>query len=130
MRFIRFDRVLDLIRKLSKDDYWQAIYNYNKENTGINIFSNDKEFTKLQVIFLNYLGFYYTLHFDINSGDVNKLVLDNEVYEDSYFYYKSESRKKKEKKTDKNNIAMTDNKYHKSETVNKNQWVFTKVKGK
>lgn len=128
---IPFDQIYYVLRKLAKSDYWQNIYSYNKEHSGINVFKNNMDFTHFQLTFLNTLAFYYNLNFDVATGEVPEIVFDNEIYEDSYTHYKNNFRKKKVKETKEsieNEKRYTDN-YHKEQVLNQNQWVFTKVKG-
>lgn len=84
-----------IIRELAKSNYWQTIYSQAKE-TSLQMFKNRTEFTYIQVTFLNHLGFYSSLFLDIAMGEVEEIVLDNEIYEDSYMYFKRKSRFKEE----------------------------------
>lgn len=90
---MEINTVYHYMRKLAKSDYYQNIYAYSKESN-ISLFTNNSNFTKIQIIFLTYLAFYHNLETDIYTGDVNELVLENEIYEDSYMMYKQKERKK------------------------------------
>jgi hypothetical protein len=48
----------------------------------------------MQIIFLNWLNFYSTIYLDIALDYVPELVLENNTFEDAYFYYKSKNRTK------------------------------------
>lgn len=127
------DKLLEILRRTAKKDYWQSIYNVSKETQGLCIFKNHTDFTQLQIYFLGQIAFYSGIYFDIAMGEVGDIVLDNETYEDSYSFYKSKKREKEKKahKKSYNTQPKEDNKYHKNsqEVLNQNQWVFTKVKG-
>lgn len=123
---VSHDRVFQLLRQIAKKDYWQILYSQAKELSCLTVFDNEKNLTYFQIYFLNQLSFYSSLYMDIAMGDVSKVVTDNEIYEDAYVYYKRN-------KTEKNKITTPSPKIKsdKEEVVqNKNQWVFTKVKGK
>lgn len=124
--------VENYIRKIAKQSYWQTIYSQAREMSGINIFVNQNNFTNLQVEFLNYLSFYYSLMFDIAYGDVSDIVLDNFIYEDAYYEYKNQQRAKKNKKSKhipEEQPKDVRNKHKQNIVLNKNEWVFTKSKG-
>ena len=93
------DFTLELyLRKLAKNNYWQTIYSHVKESGSFKLFNNDHDLSSIQLDFLAYLSFYSSLYFDIAMGDVGEIVLDNEIYEDSYNYYKIKNRNKGLKK--------------------------------
>jgi len=89
------DKILSVLRGMAKENYWQTVYVQAKEIGGMQIFENIREFTFLQIYFLNQLSFYNSLYLDIAMGDVAEFVLEDEIYEDAYSYYKSTERKKK-----------------------------------
>ena len=89
------DKVYDLIRQLAKSIRYQNLYTNVKE-LHIKLFENECNLTPIQEYFLNFLNFYSSINMDIVLGDVDKLVLDNEIYEDSYTIYKRKKRMKRE----------------------------------
>jgi hypothetical protein len=111
------ESVQKIIRSLAKGDYWQSIYALSKEHP-IRFFNNDNDFTDIQYLFLKYLNFYNSIFTDIALNEIDSIVLDNEIYEDSYMMFKN----KKDKKNPKLNIQDNplDNKTSK--------WIFTKPK--
>jgi len=76
------------VRQLAKTQNMQNIFFVSKELNGIKIFMNEVDFSKIQHSFLSYLYFYHNLHRDISMKEVNKKVLDDEIFEDAYSYYK------------------------------------------
>ena len=97
---MRYVNSVGIIRKLAKTSKFQTIYNCAKE-VGLKLFRNECEYTEIQLLFLNFLNLYATIHLDIALGEIDDLVLDNEIYEDSYLYWRRKSRN--EKKENQNN---------------------------
>jgi len=85
--------VYSAMRKLAKTNKYQTLYNQYKE-TGVRIFQNECNLTDYQIAFIQYLAFYNNLHTDIYMNEVSDIVLEDELYEDAYMYYKQKSRKK------------------------------------
>lgn len=111
--------IVKYIRKLAKDPYYRTIYSISKEYN-IRLFKNDYDLTQIQVMFLQYLSFYQAIYMDISLDEVEDDVLDNEIFEDSYIFYKNNKKEKKPKNT----------KYQKQEDnqtqVGGFNWVFKK----
>jgi len=104
------------VRKLAKSIKSMNFFSASKELQGIHIFKNSSDFSKIQMLYLSYLYFYYNINMDIALDKVSNKVLDNEIYEDSYSIWK-QNTKEKDKKTE--------------ETTNKNLFlVFGKDKFK
>lgn len=106
------------IRKLAKTSDMLNLFIASKELNGIRLFENETNFSQLQLMFINYLYYYHNLHQDISLKKVSEHVLDNEIYENAYSYYKSKNLdeikpedKKKPKKSRKfSGIFSKDNK--------------------
>lgn len=96
------DDIIKNIRILAKSNYYQSIYNLDNKNLGLRLFNNSLNYTYLQILFLNYLGFYASLNMDIYLDDVDERVLENEVYEDAYVYWKKKVKNKDKTKINKN----------------------------
>jgi len=82
------------LRKLAKSSKYQTLYSQYKES-GAMIFRNTHNYTDYQIYFMQYLRFYSNLNMDVYMGDVDEIVLDNDIYEDSYSYYKSKVKNNK-----------------------------------
>lgn len=97
--------IVTLIRKLAKSNYWQTIYSSSKE-LGFRLFKNDFDFTYIQMLFLRYLNFYYSLYVEIDMGEVKEIVLTDDIYEDAYMFAKNKKtfnvKEQKKDKKDKN----------------------------
>ena len=116
------DRVLKQVRALAKTSYWQTVYSSSKE-LGFQLFDNKNKFSDLQLLFLNYLGFYATINMDIALGDVTDIVLEDELYEDAYITYKQKVDKKK--MTERSNPQAP---RHQETQTPQTNWVFRKPK--
>lgn len=79
------------IRKLAKSNKFQTIYMMAKEGS-VPLFCNIGNYTNLQILLLNYLSFYNNIYTDVAMDYVIEEVLDNEIYEDAYMYYRNKSR--------------------------------------
>lgn len=113
------------IRQLAKTNKYQTLYSHVKEG-GLQLFENTSNYTDTQVMFLNYLSFYYILYSDIAMDYVDEIVLNDLVYEDAYFYYK---KKSKGKDIGENNSTQENKKNTKDKTItNRTTWLFKKRK--
>jgi hypothetical protein len=83
------------LKKLARSDYFQTLIS-NKE-LGFKLFANDYDFSSLQILFLSLVSRYNSLYLDIAMGDVNFLVLKEDIYSDAYLVYKSKKREKDKK---------------------------------
>jgi len=117
---MNLEDILLLLRHLSKTLYWQSIYGASKE-INFKLFKNVSNLTNLQIYFLNYLASYNSLYTDIALGEVEEKVLENNIYEDAYLYY----RQKKSYKYKEKNI---DTKDEDKNSFKKSQWIFKKPK--
>jgi hypothetical protein len=112
----------DKIRKLAGSVKYQTLYSQEK-NIGLRLFKNDYDYSPIQISFLGWLGYYYSLHFDIAMGEVSEKVLEDNIFADSYSYYKRKIRERKEKRVpiqnDKRNVKR-------KEVVGETSWVFKK----
>lgn len=79
--------VENVIRKLAKNNKFQTIFSLAKEGN-FNIFINQSNYTGHQIFFLNYLVFYYNVYTEIAMKYVDEIILEDEIYEDAYMYYK------------------------------------------
>ncbi len=110
------------IRTLCKSNYYQTLYSQDK-NIGIKLFRNNSDYTPIQILFLNYLGYYGSLYFDFSLGDVDEKVFENIIYEDAWSYYKR--KKKDKKKIEGKNM----DKKNEENSLTKSTWVFKKPVG-
>ena len=99
---IGLGNIISNIRKLSKSSYFQTLYSVSKESS-IKLFKNDFDLTDFQMTFLRYLNFYYNINLDISIGDIDEEVLECEIYEDSYIYYRNRKKDTEEKTSNKYN---------------------------
>lgn len=110
-----------IVRQIAKSNTWQTIYSLTKE-AGFPLFENTTGYTKYQILFLNFLAFYYNLYTEVALNDIPLYIFKDEIYEDAYMYYK-----RKEKVKDLSTTAKQDNKKE-SEKDPDFSWVFRKPK--
>jgi hypothetical protein len=122
------DDIEKYVRRLAKSSYYQSLFHFCKE-LHISLFDNKKDFTNLQLNFLNYLTFYNNLFTDIALGEISDKILEDDIYEDAYSYYKAQAYKKQMK--DLNKERQVDYKYPQKYQENfQSQWVFKTPKRK
>ena len=121
--------VYHAMRKLAKTNKYQLLYSQYKE-TGVRIFKNEHNLTDYQISFIQYLAFYTNINTDIYMDDVSDIVLEDEVYEDAYTYYKQKSgkKKRKERKKDLNKPSRKPSNTTKKETTSSTHIVFSRPK--
>ena len=119
------DVLVKRIRQLAKTTYWQTIYSYAKE-LHFPIYDNLTNFSEMQILMLNYMSFYSSLNLDIAIGDVSDIVLEDEIYEEAYMYYKQKVDKKK--LADRPKAQTSQKPFQKEEPSPQVNWVFKKPK--
>jgi len=124
-------KVLNVIRSMAKSAKYQLLYSQYKP-AGTGIYKNKTDYTKIQLDFLRYLIFYSNINTDIYMDEVPEWVLEDEVYEDAYSYYRSKERKKIQKeRIEANKKHMNPNKSkdkNMPRTVSNTHVVFSKPK--
>lgn len=90
------------LRALARSQEYQTLYARAKD-LGLKLFNNDKDLSRIQIIFLNYLELYSSLMQDITMNephiDYDKLKDDELV--DAYLVWKRKNRENKNKKDKK-----------------------------
>ena len=119
------NNIISYLRELAKSSYWQTCF--NMKEAGVKLFKNDREFTDLQMLFLNFLTFYNAIFTDISLNDVPEIVLKHNIYEDAYIYYKNRSTKK-QMTENKQNMQTRDK--NTEQKINQTSWVFKRPKRK
>ena len=105
------------IRQIAKQSNNQTLYSASKEGN-IGLFHNTYDHTFFQIIYLRYLNFYNSINLDIALHEVSEEVLDNEIFEDSYMFYKQSKKEEFPKSGSK--------KAKNEETVGGFNWLFKK----
>ena len=125
---IRVAEAPKLIRKLARTHEYQLLYNNAKE-LGFSVFRNNRDFSTVQSQFLSSLNLHATICMDIYLNEVTDIVLEDEIYEDAYLYYKQKTK-------DKEKTQNMPNEYKKSSMSGpiqrvsrvKSQWQFRRRK--
>jgi len=78
------------LRELAKSAYWQSLYHYSKENSGIQLFENISNLSGLQIRFLNWLQIYDGLYEDLaqHKDFISQSVIRNNFRCDCYLTYR------------------------------------------
>ena len=117
------DKIISQVRKLAKSHEYQSIYSGSKE-FGFRLFKNNRDFSTAQIKFLGYLNFYATICMDIYLKEVDSMVLEKEIYEDAYMYYKQNKSKEDTKEEDKQKYEPTNNKMNNQIKRVTSKWQF------
>jgi hypothetical protein len=89
----------DPIRVLAKSYYWQAVYHRCKDLPGnVELFENNKDFTNIQLRFLQYLEQISGMYQDLAMGE--KLLCDQSINDElranAYLIYRGKHREDKQ----------------------------------
>jgi len=102
-----------LLKKLTRSNRWQILYNRAKELGTLRLFKNDIDLTKIQIWTLYFLEMYASLYTDLamNEDFINEDVIEDDLRTEAYLLYRKEkSKKDKNKKyTDKDEKITPDN---------------------
>jgi len=110
-------KALEVARKLARTERYQTVY--AQEKLHLRIFENDMDLSYLQFFFLDYVSFYHNLFVDLALKKIDERVFENEIYEDSYVYYKNHKKEDKQEKNQRPQDINTKDTYN-----NSTRWVF------
>jgi len=84
------------VRKLAKSYQYQFLYRRAKEMSNINLFYNNIDFSRLQLLFLKWLQIYNVLYDDLQmkKSYISQEVIDDEMRTEAYLLYKSQEEEK------------------------------------
>lgn len=102
---VPLSKIYNLSRDLAKTSYYQTLFSCAKE-MNFKVFENNSDLTDLQIVFLNYLGFYNMLNIDIATGDIDVIVKSDKIYEDAWSLYKQRKRNSREIDNLKKNTSL------------------------
>lgn len=93
----------EALQILARSVEWQSIYARAKDIGNLQLFNNNKEFTKAQIWMLYYLEVYYSLYSDLNMGEdwISEEVIKDTLRTEAYLLMKNEERKKRNKSSNK-----------------------------
>jgi len=94
--------IYSLLRNLAKSIRAQNIFVASKEMSGIHIFKNTINFSRVQEFYLSWLYSYDMIMRDIIVDKISEKVLTDELYEDSYLLWRRENKYKEENKSQDN----------------------------
>ena len=113
---------LSTLKKLCRSNRMQIIYNRAKELSGIHLFDNDRDLSKIQVFFLYYLELYGILFSDLNTNEkyISEEVIEDDVRTEAYLLYR------KQKKSQ--NTEINDKEKHVDSNYGNGSIIFKKAK--
>ena len=85
--------LIKFLRKLAKSDYWQTLFAASKQISGIYLFENTRDFSPLQINFINWLAYYNSLNYYLEDGSLPEWAYDNDLYIDALLYYLKKEKK-------------------------------------
>jgi len=98
--------IFDIIRKLAKTQRAQNLFSVSKELSGIKLFRNNCDLSRIQEEYLLYLYMYESLARDIEVDKISKHVYDKELYEDSYLLWKRKKGNKLQEKSGNQEVKL------------------------
>jgi len=94
-----------LLKKLTRSNKWQVLYNRAKELGTLRLFKNDIDLTKIQIWMLYFLEMYSSLYTDLamNEEYISEDVIEDDLRTEAYLLYRKQKGKKENKRkfTDK-----------------------------
>jgi hypothetical protein len=98
------------IRDLANSNKYQSLLNARSEICEVRLFNNNSNFSRIQLMFINWLQFYKFLRSEVVSDEVSDVILKDEIYSDSYYLWRSKKYKeyleKKDKKEEPSSHAL------------------------
>jgi hypothetical protein len=88
---------IEHLQKLARSHYAQIYYNRAKEIGTLHLFENDKDLSKIQIMYLYYLEIYGVLFNDLNLQEkyISEAVIEDDIRTEAYLLYRKEKRLKK-----------------------------------
>ena len=102
-----------LLKKLTRSNKWQFLYNRAKELGTLRLFKNDTDLTKIQIWMLYFLEMYSSLYSDLSMNEdyISEEVIEDDLRCEAYLLYRRTKNKKENKRkfTDKDKRITPDN---------------------
>ena len=94
---------LTLVRKLARQSDSQMLYHRAKEIGSLRLFSNDIDYTSVQIWYLHYLEVYAGLYQDIymKKAHISEAIIDDDLRVDAYLLYRNKTENKTEEQKEK-----------------------------
>jgi len=105
------------LRKIARSTYWQNLFQSSKELSNICLFSNNMNFSGIQVLFLYWLKVYSSVYEDLNNKEYDFLdedLIKDDVRLDSFLYWRSKKHEAERLKYKKEEESRKYNKNSKS----------------
>ena len=91
------------LRKLAQSNRWQTLYSRAKEISGLHLFDNICDFSKIQILFLKWLEAYHSMYVDLALGEdyIHEDVINDPLRAEAYLFLKAKERKNKKNKKER-----------------------------
>jgi len=74
---------------LANSNKYQSLLNAREDICDVKFFNNNNNFSKLQLRFISWLQFYKFLRSEISTEELSDIVLKDDIYADSYYFWRS-----------------------------------------
>ena len=91
------------LRRLARSNKWQIIYARAKETSGIKLFNNESDFSKIQTVFLQWLEIYHSLEVDLAMKEpfITREIIEKDLRCDAYLLWRHLKKRDFDKNKDK-----------------------------
>lgn len=88
--------IFDTLQNLCKSNEHQIYYHRVKEIGSLRLFDNDRDLSKLQIMYLYYLELFSVLFQDLNMQEqyISEEVINDPIRREAYLLYRKEKRNK------------------------------------
>ena len=103
----------DPLRKLARSSEYQHLFSIGKDISGIQLFNNTTDFSKIQLEFLYWTSLYNRLYTELAYGDsqfLTKEIIEDDFSCDCYLIWEQHNRKNKNKEKDASHDKRMKNK--------------------
>jgi len=89
--------IFDTLQNICKSSEHQIYYHRVKEIGSLRLFENDRDLSKLQIMYLYYLELFAVLFQDLNMSEkyISEEVINDPIRREAYLLYRREKRNQK-----------------------------------
>lgn len=100
------------LRQLASSNYYQILYARCKELGSLQLFKNNSDLSRFQIIMLQWLQIYNVLYDELanNTDFLSEEIIKDEIRTDAYLYYRGKRRENKLYDDQERNRKKRDNK--------------------
>ena len=88
--------IFDTLQNLCKSSEYQILYHRAKDIGSLHLFENNRDLSKLQILYLYYLELFAVLFQDLNMQEkyISEEVINDPIRREAYLLYRREKRNK------------------------------------